>query len=306
MYRQSAMAIKKVNQSLRVGGPATAQAAWVGDLLEFCAAQNVPIDFASTHVYPDDPQKRVFGDGVHYPIEEVMQRALTMVKQQIKASKFPNLPLYLTEWSSQNPAFIANTIKSCAGLAEMMAYWTFDSVYEELGIPKSFLNKSFGLIGMRGIPRPSFHTFTLLHRLGDVQLAADEAPVLATRRKDGSLAILIWNLLPQDPKHRTSMGDPLVQTDVQFATQGEAKEFTLQLEGWHKRGSVKLSRVDREHGDLGRAYQKIGAPEYPTMPQIAELKLMSALREPEIVHLDHQGQITLSVPPNGVALLELE
>jgi xylan 1,4-beta-xylosidase len=305
LYRQSATAIKKVNESLRVGGPSTAQAAWVGDFLEFCSSQNVPVDFVSTHVYPDDSQKKVFGEGTHYPIEEVIQRALTMVKQQIKASKYPNLPLYLTEWSSQNPAFIANTIKGCAGLTEMMSYWTFDSVYEELGVPKSFLNKSFGLIGTRGIPRPSFHTFTLLHRLGEVRLEADEAPVLATRRKDGSLAILIWNLLPQDPKQRASMGDPLVQTEAQFATQGEAKEFALQLEGWHKQGSVKLSRVDHEHGDLGRAYQKMGAPEYPTLQQIAELKRRSALPQPEIVHLDHQGQITLSVPPNGVALLEL-
>jgi len=99
LYRQSATAIKKVNESLRVGGPSTAQAAWVGDFLEFCSSQNVPIDFVSTHVYPDDSQKKVFGEGIHYPIEEVIQRAMTMVKQQIEASKFPNLPLYLTEWS---------------------------------------------------------------------------------------------------------------------------------------------------------------------------------------------------------------
>lgn len=305
MYRQSATAIKKVDKSLRVGGPATAQAAWVGDLLEFCSSQQVPIDFVSTHVYPDDPQKKVFGEDIHYPFEEVLQKALTMVRQQIGASKYPNLPLYLTEWSSQNPAFIAHTIKSCAGLAEMMSYWTFDNVYEEMGVPKSFMNGSYGLIGTRGIPRPSFHTFTLLHRLGEVRLAAEEAPVLATRRQDGSLAILVWNLSPQDPKQRSSMGDPLVQTAAKFVTQGEAKEFTLQLEGWHKQGKAKLSRVDREHGDLGRAYQKMGTPEYPTLQQISELKRASTPPEPEMARLDHQGQITFSIPPNGVALLEV-
>src|SRR5271165_3575504 len=51
LYRQSATAIKNVDKRLRVGGPSTAMAAWVGELLEFCASQEIPIDFASTHVY---------------------------------------------------------------------------------------------------------------------------------------------------------------------------------------------------------------------------------------------------------------
>src|SRR6202000_1031387 len=76
LYRQSATAIKKVDQRLRVGGPSTAQAAWVSDLLAFCASEQLPIDFASTHVYPDDPQAKVFGEGIHYAFEEVIPRAL--------------------------------------------------------------------------------------------------------------------------------------------------------------------------------------------------------------------------------------
>jgi len=306
LYKQSATALKSVDKRLRVGGPATAQAGWVGDLLEFCSLQQVPIDFASSHVYPDDPQKSVFGEDHHYPFEEVIPKTLAMLKQQIKSSKFPDLPLFLTEWSSQNPAFIAHTIKSCIGLAEMMSYWTFDNVFEELGIPRTFLNGNFGLVGMRGVPRPSFHTFALLHRLGDAQLTSDDGPVLATRRKDGSVAVLVWNLVPQDPKQRTSMGDPTVQTGGTFATQGDSKEFTLQLQGEHKHGRVNINRVDSDHGDFNRAYQKMGSPEYPTIKQIAELKRASALPEPEITHFNGNGQIVISVPPNGIALLTFE
>jgi xylan 1,4-beta-xylosidase len=303
LYKQAATALKGVDQRLRVGGPATAQAGWVSDLLEFCSSQSVPIDFASSHVYPDDPQKAVFGEDTHYAFEEVIPKALAMLKQQVKSSKFPDLPLFLTEWSSQNPAFIAQTIKGCIGLSEMMSYWTFDNVFEELGIPRTFLNRNFGLIGMRGIPRPSFHTFALLHRLGDTQLACDDGPVLATRRKDGTVAVLVWNLVPEDPKQRTSMGDPMVQTGGTFATQGESKKFTLQLHGGQKHGRVNISRVDSDHGDFNRAYQKMGSPEYPTMQQIEELKRASALPEPEIAHLEVNGEITISIPPNGVALL---
>jgi len=305
LYRQSARALKEVDTRLKVGGPSTAQAAWVSAFLDYCSLQQVPIDFVSTHVYSDDSQRRVFGEDRHYPMEEVIPRALTMVREQIKSSKFPELPLLLTEWSSQNPAFIAATIRSCIGLTEMMSYWTFDSVYEELGVPKTFFNKSFGLIGMRGIPRPSFHTFSLLHRLGNTQLASDDGPVLATRREDGSVVVLLWNIIRQDPKVHSSMGDPMVQSESTFIAQGEPREFTLRLQGAHKHGRVKISRVDKEHGDLSHAYQKIGSPEYPTEQQIAEMKRASALPEPEIVILDGNREVTLSIPPNGVALLEL-
>jgi xylan 1,4-beta-xylosidase len=113
-----------VDTQLQVGGPATAELAWIPDLIEFCVRNDLPLDFVSTHVYPNDPQEVLFGKGKHYPFEQVMPRGLEQVKQQIESSKMPKLPLWLTEWSSQNPAFIADTIKNCNGLTEAMSYWT--------------------------------------------------------------------------------------------------------------------------------------------------------------------------------------
>jgi xylan 1,4-beta-xylosidase len=304
LYRETALALKRVDKQLKVGGPSTAEAAWVGDLLEFCATEQVPIDFASSHIYADDPQKIVFGEDHHYPIEEVMPRALAMMKQQIKGSKYPDLPLYISEWSSQNPAFIAHTIKVCNGLADILSYWTFDNVFEELGAPKPFLNRTFGLLGMRGVPRLSFHTFALLHKLGEIQLETSDGPVLATRRSDGSVAILLWNLV-LDPKQRSSMGDPMAQNEVQFLTQGATREFKLRFEAKGKHGLVKVSRVDSEHGSFMNAYQNMGSPEYPTSKQIEELKRASQLPEAEVRHLDAEGEISVFIPANGVALLEL-
>ena len=304
LYRQSATALKAVDRRLRVGGPSTAQAAWVGDLLEFCASQQVPIDFVSSHIYPDDPQRSVFGEGVHIPFEEVIPRALQKMQDEIKASKIPNVPLYITEWASQNPAFIAHTVKGTIGLAEIMSYWTFDNVFEELGVPKSFLNSAFGLLGMRGVPRPSFYVFSLLHKLGDVQLKAEEGPVLATRRKDGSLVLLAWNLIPQAPGVRSSMGDPLSQNAAEFETAGERKRLVLKLEGTHKRRQASVTRVDGTSGNFRAAYQKMGSPAYPTQDQIEELKRASDLARPENVVLNQQGELAVDLPPNGVTLVE--
>jgi len=305
LYRHAAIAIKGVNSSLRVGGPSTAQAAWVGDLLDFCAKEKVPIDFASTHIYPDDPQKAVFGDDVHYTYEEVIPKALEKVKAQINASSFPDLPLYVTEWSSQNPAFIAHTIKGTVGLADMMSYWTFDNVFEELGVPQSFMNNAFGLLGMRGVPRPSYHTFVLLHQLGDTRLASDEGPILATRRSDGSIAILIWNLTPQPPGQRTSTGDPSLQTGAQYSGLGTAREFVLAFQNARAHLKGRITRVDENSGNLSRAYKELGSPAYPTLRQIDALMKESELAKPEKISLAGRGELRLTVPPNGVALIEM-
>ena len=303
LYKQSVTALKGVDKRLRVGGPSTARADWVGDLLEYCTSQRLPIDFASTHIYPDDPQDKVFGSGIHYPFEQVIPNALAKVKKQINESRFPDLPLYITEWSSQNPAFIAQTIKSTIGLADVMSFWTFDNVYEELGVPKSFLNTGFGLLGMRGVPRPSFHTFALLHKLGDIQLETEDGPVLATRRSDGSLAILVWNLIPRPPGMRSASGDPLLQTAGQDGQNGEELHLSLQIEGTHRR--ARITRVDENSGNLSRAYQEMGSPAYPTVKQIDELKVKCQLAPAEAVSLNEQRQLSLTIPPNGIALVEL-
>jgi xylan 1,4-beta-xylosidase len=305
LYRLAGLALKDVNSGLRVGGPSTAQAAWVGDLLNFCAEEKVPIDFASTHIYPDDPQKAVFGDNVHYTYEEVIPRALEKVNAQIKASSFPNLPLYITEWSSQNPAFIAHTVSGTVGLADIMSYWTFDNVFEELGVPQSFMNNTFGLLGMRGIPRPSYHTFVLLRKLGDTRLAADDGPVLATRRSDGAIAILVWNLIPQPIGQRTATGDPSLQTGAQYSGEGTARNFVLAFEGVHTHLKGHITRVDENSGNLRRAYEQLGSPAYPTVQQIDELRRRSELANPENIALTGREVLRVTVPPNGVALIEL-
>lgn len=304
LFRQSATALKGVDKRLRVGGPSTAQAAWVGDLLAYCSDQQVPIDFASSHIYPDDPQKSVFGEGVHHPFEAVIPKALEKMQAEISLSKLPHTPLYITEWSSQNPAFIAETIKNTIGLADILSYWTFDNVFEELGVPRTFINNNFGLLGMRGVPRPSYHAFTLLHKLGDIELKSDSNAVLATRRSDGSVVILLWNLIPKAPGQGSGMGNPLLQSGDQYGATGEALDLEISFQGHHSFKKAHVSRVDADHGNLQRAYQDIGSPQYPTRDQIEELKRRAALPAPEHLAINSQ-RLSFSIPPNGIALLEL-
>jgi hypothetical protein len=50
----------------------------------------------------------------------------------------------------------------------------------------------------------------------------------------------------------------------------------------------------------------MGSPQYPTPDQISQLRAAAELSKPEIVALPsgEPSQFTITVPPNGVALLE--
>src|SRR5258708_6818149 len=145
LYDHTATAVKKVNGRLRVGGPSTAQAAWVDALIQHCAQNKIPLDFVSTHVYGNDTAKDVFGTDENIPRDKMVCRAVSKVHDQIKASSNPALPLI---WSEFNASYgnehqitdalymgpwLAEMIRDCDGLVDIMSYWTFSDVFEEQG-----------------------------------------------------------------------------------------------------------------------------------------------------------------------------
>lgn len=63
LYETTARAIKDVDPDIRVGGPASAECRWIKDFVDFCARNNVPCDFISTHQYAGDPLGGVDAQG---------------------------------------------------------------------------------------------------------------------------------------------------------------------------------------------------------------------------------------------------
>src|SRR5437660_4103672 len=297
LYDHTARAIKKVNTRLRVGGPTTAQAAWVDVFIEHCAGNNVPLDFVSTHVYGNDRSQDVFGTNEDIPRDKMVCRAVNKVHEQIKTSLMPNVPLIWSEFNASyknEPAvtdsvymgpWLADTIRQCDGLVEMMSYWTFSDVFEEQGVVKEPFYGGFGLLAEDGIPKPAFAAFELLHNLGDERLALDSDTALVTRRKDGSIVVAVWNYAPPEAA-------------------GGAKTVTLRFKVINLK-HASISRVDGEHGDVHSLYEKMGAPHYPTQAQVATLRQASQLPAPESRDL-RNGELTLTLPSYGLAVIEVK
>ncbi|MDE3110751.1 MAG: glycosyl hydrolase family 39, partial [Acidobacteriota bacterium] len=141
LYDVTAHALKSVSPRLRVGGPATAQAAWVDTFIRHTVDDHVPVDFVSTHVYGNDLPENVLGSNQPVSRAQMVCSAARKVYDQVKASSLPNLPII---WSEYNASYknepdvtdapfmgpwLADTIRRCDGLTEMMSYWTFSDVF---------------------------------------------------------------------------------------------------------------------------------------------------------------------------------
>jgi len=296
LYDSTARTLKQVDSRLRVGGPATAQAAWVDRFIRHAVDNNVPVDFVSTHVYANDTSEDVFGTHENISRTEFVCRAVRKVHDQVAASERPSLPII---WSEYNASYknetnitdsefmgpwLADTIRQCDGLLAMLSYWTFSDVFEEQGVVKQPFYGGYGLIAEDGLPKPSFNAFKLLHELGNTRIEVDSQSALVTRRADGTIVMAAWNLFLPDEK-------------------GENKSVTIQISGHGEIHSAAIHRLDSSHGSLLRAYSDMGKPPYPTQTQIQALRNAARLLPPEKVRI-HQDQLTIDLPPQGLALIE--
>ena len=296
LYAHTARALKSVSPRLRVGGPATAAAAWVPEFLSFAAANHVPVDFVSSHAYDDEPVERLLGTNEVIPQEDRTCAAVAKVRRQIDASKSPHLPLLWTEWNVPGdherrdtpyvgPA-LAEAIRTCDGHVDYLSFWTFSDVFEEGGPARRPFEGQFGLRATGGINKPSFYDYALLHQLGTERLANSSRNALVTRLQDGSLAIAVWNLAAVD--------EPAAP-----------RRFTVHINGIAKNASVSVQRVDEDHSNVLKAYAAMGKPIYPTRSQAQELNRATAPSQPERLAL-HDGVLTLDLNPNALVLLKTE
>jgi len=99
LYDHTAKALKGVNAALRVGGPSTAQAAWVGAFIRHASDNHVPLDFVSTHVYANDKAEDVFATHEKIPRADMVCRAAVKVRNEVKASPRPELPIIVVSAS---------------------------------------------------------------------------------------------------------------------------------------------------------------------------------------------------------------
>lgn len=299
LYARAAKALKRVSPQLRVGGPATAQAAWVDKFIAYCVAHKLPVDFVTTHVYANDSAHDVFGTEEQIPRKTMVARSVQKVYDQVKKSARPDLPII---WSEYNASYknevevtdspfmgpwLANNIALCDGKATVMSYWDFSDVFEEQGVVKTPFYGGFGLMAAGSIPKAAFNAFAMLHKLGTRRIPLNADNVLATRRPDGSLAIAVWNYAePEAP--------------------GAPMHMSLQLKGLTGLHKVYQQQLDKDHGSALTLWEKLGKPATPTREQQAQLRAAAVLPPARLIPFEGTtSTLNLDLPPHSLLLLEV-
>ena len=308
LYAHTARALKKVSGRIRVGGPSTAQAAFVGEFLRTMKERKVPVDFASTHAYGNDTADNVLGTNENVPRDLMVYRAVKKVHDEILASPYPQMPLIFSEYNasySNEPdvtdsiymgPWMANNIRLCDGLTEAMSYWSFSDVFEEQGVVRTPFYGGFGLVAADEIPKPALHAFAMLHELGDRRLKAESDSALATKSANGDLEVALWNYVAPYGEGASYTPPP--------ANPGAVKSFSVRFTGVPANAAVMIERLDQDHGNVVKAFDRMGRPATPSREQIAELRAAGKAAPAERAMLK-SGMLQLTVPPQGLVLIKV-
>jgi xylan 1,4-beta-xylosidase len=307
LYDHTARAIKAVSARLQVGGPSTAQAAWVTPFLQHTKEKGVPVDFVSTHVYANDTADNVLHTNENVPRDKMVWRAVQMVHDEILHSAYPAIPLIFSEYNASYAnepnvtdstfmgPWLANNIRLCDGLTQSMDYWAFSDVFEEQGVVRTPFYGGFGLVAADHIPKPTLNIFRILHRLGDRRIASASESSLVTESQAGALAIALWNYAPP-----TGTG---ASYTMPSGPAGPSRSFELEFKNVPASAAVDVFRVDDDHGIVLKAFDAMGRPPGDlTQEQVARLQAAGAMAPSERMHLTH-GNLELTVPAHGLAVV---
>jgi len=281
LYEVSAHAVKDVDASLQVGGPALSPGAdhWLRPFAEFVADRSVPVDFVSRHAYTSGPAQHV-PFGVHQTLEpaSTLLEQFDAPRQHLRDTALAQLPVHITEFNSSyrpdNPvhdtafhaAYLAPVLAAGGELVDSFSYWTFSDMFEETGVPTALFHGGFGLLTHRQIKKPTYHLYAFMARMGEQILARGEDH-LVTRHADGRIAVLAW--APVDATGQEPAAGHALRLSIPIGPQGaDSREDRRPITAFLLRSSVS-----EEAGNAWAAWCEMGRPASPSP------RLLDALRE---------------------------
>jgi xylan 1,4-beta-xylosidase len=324
LYRRTAEAVKRVDSELRVGGPATSnfttehEAPWFAEFSDYCRANGVPVDFFSCHPYPNTWAFDTDGNQLTgYRGMSALRDDLRWLRGFVRGSCAPGAEIHLTEWnSSPSPRdlvhdtafmapFLVESCLSASGLVDSLGYWALTDLFEENGLGRGPLHGGFGLMNIHGIPKPAFHAFNLLARLGQTELGRGDGWIVTRSRS--RLQVLLWNYGHYTSEFAAGDRTRLTTRDRYGAfEEGCQVEFTVETGAAGSANaleSVDAVEVNRESGSVFDAWVAMGAPENLSRDEEETLR---AAAEPRVrTFVAESGRFVIPVPVHGVAFLEL-
>ncbi|HTG41988.1 MAG TPA: xylan 1,4-beta-xylosidase, partial [Methylomirabilota bacterium] len=294
LYDVSVRAVRSVDPTLRVGGPATAAVGWVDDLLAHAAEAKVPLDFVTTHTYglpPLDlrPIAARFG-----------RRGIPLWWTEWGVSPKHGSPINDSVWAAP---LVCRGMRSAAGRLESLAYWVASDHFVELGEPERLFHGGFGLLTIGNLRKPRFWAIRILELLGERELrttmdgdgSGGLVEAWATSDPDGRIAIALWNGTIDQSK---AAGDALLDRRVGLRVGGLAA-------GASRR--VRHRRVDAGHSNIASHWDGGDWPDSDGWRRLRAADRLEDLEPERRVRIGPEGALELEfdLPMPSVSFVEL-
>lgn len=292
MYAEAARAVKGVDERLPVGGPSTAAADWIEPLAAYAEANDLPLDFATSHTYGNMP----------LDAEPALQR-----------HGFDKTPIWWTEWGVGSThfgpihdgviggPFVLSGFAAVQNRMDALAYWVISDHFEELGRPTRLFHNGFGLLTVGNLRKPRYWAVHLAAHLGDQLLArevsGDGADVLvqtlASRHDDGTVDVLVWN---GTINGQLTGGDPRLDRQIRVRIAG--------LDDASR--TATIARVDATHSNILAGYPD--DVDWPNTALWERLRAADHLDEEQlqdVVTTDGTAVVDFALPMPGIARIRL-
>ncbi|UPK67436.1 GH39 family glycosyl hydrolase [Chitinophaga filiformis] len=284
LYQYTAQAIKKVNKDYRVGGPATAGAAWESELIDYCHQHKVAIDFISTHAYGvKQGYLDEFGNAGTVLDKNPMSVSgdVLQSRKEIAASPIPDLELHYTEWSASytpsdpihdsyhEAAYVLQKLKQVGDAANSMSYWVFTDIFEEAGPRFTPFHGGFGMLNIQGINKPVFYAYQFLNRLGNVELVNKDSASWACKDASGNTQILAWDFTNTHPGDSVHNQNYYIR-DLPSKPKGKLKVNLSNVpDGMY---ALEVYKVGYRSNDAYSDYLLMGKPSQLNRQQVEQIK----------------------------------
>ncbi|HEY6901614.1 MAG TPA: beta-xylosidase [Puia sp.] len=312
LYDYAAAGVKRALPTAKVGGPATTgpswdvAASWLKTFLDHCKAGNIPLDFISYHAKGAPrvvdghvrmnmrPQMRDVGDGFAI----------------VKASPYPDLPIYITECDPEGCAACGMTTNPENAYRNGTMYSSYTAASfkrvldsaDKYGVNLAgatswsfeFENQKwfdgFRDLATNGVDKPVLNVFRMYGMMKGNRVMADSSNVLAAA--DGhSMTVMLWNYTDDDGP------GPVLSRTLRF------------LNVPAKKVRVERFVIDDQHSNSYEVWKKMGSPQsvseeqYKTLEKAGKLEMVGGV-ETETVK-GRELNLSVALPAHAVSMVRL-
>lgn len=307
LYSATAIALKKVDNGLRVGGPASSNGKWITDVINYCTTNKVPLDFVSTHLYAQDEQNNYPNrKGSPYPIGDYFAAQVKAVQQEVKNSVRPDLELHYTEWNTLAAKDFASItwgdniyvdnlfgasfiVRNCLELDKTVssfAYWVISDIFDEGAIPHAPFSCTYGLLTIHGIPKATYNAFALLRKMEGYKLDVSKTEIAALKSAEklkSKTPVIQSQEVSANGTGAYAVNDlgiiKVILWNQNFVeipnNQSWSGSISIPFLDANANYTVISSTISASAGSAWESWQQIGAPQNPTNFQLELLKAHS-------------------------------